>query len=107
MPHPTDSVPLVTLDTRGEAEMLCAVLGANGFRAVVQEKTFPRMSSFVLRVVMEDAVPAAEFLRDRLNSRPDEDVDRCLACDAELAGEEEVCPDCGWTFLEGAAEESQ
>ena len=106
MSHPTDSVPLVTLDTRGEAEMLCAVLGANGFRALVQERTFPRMSTFVLRVVAEDAVAAAEFLRDRLDDRPADDADRCLACHEELAGEEEVCPACGWTFLDAAPEET-
>lgn len=99
--HATDSVPLLTLDTRGEADMLCAVLAANGFRAIVQEKTIPRLSTYVLRVAAEDAVEAAEFLRDRLEqAEGDDGGERCLACHAELPPDQDDCPECGWTYAD-------
>jgi uncharacterized paraquat-inducible protein A len=99
MPHSSDSVPLLTFDTRGEADMLCAVLAANGFRALVQEKTIPRLSTYVLRVAAEDAVAAAEFLREQLDrAEADDGRERCLACHAELPPDQDDCPECGWTY---------
>lgn len=99
MSHPTDTVQLLTLDTRGEAEMLAAVLAANGFHALVHEKTFPRLATYVLHVAGEEAVAAAEFLREQLDrAERHGDVERCLACDAPLPADRHDCPECGWSY---------
>ena len=96
------------------ADRAVAVLAEAGIEAVVDNRLLaethdphltPAFDGVRVLVLEPDAERARAVLRERPEPQPPLGGGRvrCLSCGQEMAEEQDTCPACGWSYLEGAA----
>ncbi len=105
---PSDFVTLMTFSNVADAEVKRLVLEEEGIKTYLTDAEIVSMDwllgnavgSIKLQVATPDAERAIAILRNAPPSTPasPRKDNQCLSCGATMTEDEDVCPNCGWTY---------